>query len=146
MNVVQEFSRFANQYETYNIIQSQVATKLVSMINRHQYNSIIDIGCGSGSIYKNLTEQSISFNKFTALDLSTEMLEIHPSSNKLEKINFDFNKNKDFEKIDKAYDLVLSSSALQWSQDLDMTIKEISKAIYYIETIVDIVRIENNTE
>jgi len=128
MNVIQEFSRFANLYETHNIIQLQVAKKLVGMIEYKDYKRIIDIGCGSGSIYKNITKNSIEFEEFVVADLSKEMLDIHPSSSKIEKISFDFNNINSFEDIgDKQYDIVISSSALQWSQDLDMTLKEISK-------------------
>jgi malonyl-CoA O-methyltransferase len=56
------------------------------------------------------------------------MLEIHPSSDKIKKVSFDFNDIDSFRAIgDRQYDIVISSSALQWSQDLDMTLKEISK-------------------
>jgi len=128
MNVIEEFSRFANLYETHNIIQQQVAKKLVGMIEYKNYKRILDIGCGSGSIYKNITKNSIKVEEFIVADLSEEMLDIHPSSSNLEKISFDFNDINSFEYIrDKQYDVVISSSALQWSQDLDMTLKEISK-------------------
>jgi malonyl-CoA O-methyltransferase len=126
MNIVQEFSRFAKQYDTYNIIQSDVAKKLVSIIDKRDYSSILDIGCGSGLIYKNIVDNNISFKHFTAVDFSMEMLDIHPSSKDIEKIHFDFNNKKSFEQLNQ-YDFVVSSSALQWSRDLDMTIKEISK-------------------
>jgi len=128
MNVIEEFSRFANLYETHNVIQQQVAKKLVDMIEYSDYKRILDIGCGSGSIYKNITKNSIKFKEFVVADLSEEMLDIHPNSSKIKKISFDFNDIKSFEDIrDKEYDIVISSSALQWSQDLDMTLKEISK-------------------
>ena len=134
MNIVQEFSRFANQYESYNIVQSQVADKLISMVAKQHYSSVIDIGCGSGSIYKNMLKHKISFDSFTALDLSKEMLKIHPSSLNIEKICFDFNNKEDFKKLDSNYELLLSSSALQWSEDLEMTIKETLKlsSNYYL--------------
>ena len=128
MNVIEEFSRFANLYETHNIIQQQVAKKLVDMIEYRDYKRILDIGCGSGSIYKNITKTTINFEEFIVADLSEEMLEIHPSSDKITKISLDFNDIDSFKAIgDKQYDMVISSSALQWSQDLDMTLKEISK-------------------
>ncbi|HHD81364.1 MAG TPA: methyltransferase, partial [Campylobacterales bacterium] len=128
MNVIEQFSRFANLYETHNIIQSQVAKKLVDMIEYRDYKSIIDIGCGSGSIYKNIIKNSIEFKEFVVADLSTEMLEIHPSSSKIKKVSFDFNNINSCEDIgDDNYEMVIYSSALQWSQDLDRTLKEISK-------------------
>ncbi|NOZ91381.1 MAG: methyltransferase domain-containing protein [Epsilonproteobacteria bacterium] len=128
MNVIQEFSRFANLYESHNTIQSQVAQKLVSMIEDREYKHILDIGCGSGAIYKKLIENDISFEKFTGADFSEAMLLLHPSSDNIQKIFFDFNSIKSFREISSYdYDMVISSSALQWSQDLDMTLKEISQ-------------------
>jgi malonyl-CoA O-methyltransferase len=69
---------------------------------------------------------NIHFDKFTALDFSKPMLNIHPNSPKVEKLHFDFNSREDFRKLSK-YDLVISSSALQWSSNLDMTLHQISK-------------------
>jgi malonyl-CoA O-methyltransferase len=127
-NVVQEFSRFANLYDRYNIIQTEVAKRLISMIDGRDYSSVVDIGCGSGSIYKELIESSIVFNDFMALDLSKEMLDIHPNSPKIKKLSFDFNSQKSFRYLKEfKYDLLLSSSALQWSSSLDMTLNEISQ-------------------
>jgi len=134
MNVVQEFSRFADQYDTYNNVQSEVAKRLVSMIEQKYYNSIVDIGCGSGLIYKNIIERNISFREFIALDFSQKMLDIHPSNRDIKKIHFDFNNRKRFDLLKDKYDFVVSSSSLQWSQDLDMTLKEVSrlsKKIYF---------------
>ncbi len=128
MNVIQEFSRFANLYEQHNIIQSQVAKKLVSMIDYKEYKYIIDIGCGSGAIYKNIIKREIPFEQFIGADLSLEMLNIHPTSKKIKKLSLDFNNKQSFEQFKGTdYDMIISSSALQWSQNLDMTLKEISK-------------------
>jgi len=128
MNVIDEFSRFANLYDTYNIIQMKVAIKLVSMIESEDYKSILDIGCGSGLIYKEMLKSGISFKNFIAVDFSKEMLDIHPNSTKIKKLRFDFNNRDSFIKMRKdKYSFIISSSALQWSVDLDMTLKEMSQ-------------------
>jgi len=127
MNIIREFSRFANLYEKYNIIQSQVAKKLVSNIDKKFYNSIIDIGCGSGAVYKNIIKRDIKFKEFIGADLSLEMLNLHPSSSNIYKIPFDFNDIESFKELNSTYSMVISSSALQWSKDLDFTLREISK-------------------
>ncbi|HIO95595.1 MAG TPA: methyltransferase domain-containing protein [Campylobacterales bacterium] len=127
MNVIQEFSRFANLYDSHNIIQLQVAKKLVSMLTDNHYKNVLDMGCGSGAIYKNMLEESITFEHFMALDLSLEMLGIHPDSKQIEKKCFDFNASESFEILKTVtYNVVLSSSALQWSSDLDMTLRKMS--------------------
>ncbi len=127
MNVIEEFSRFANLYDRYNTIQSRVAKRLTSKIDIKDYNRILDIGCGSGLVYKNIIK-SIKFNEFVVLDFSKKMLDIHPTSKNIKKIYFDFNNREDFNTLkNSSYDFIISSSALQWSRDLDMTLKEISR-------------------
>jgi len=127
-NVIQEFSRFAHEYDTYNVIQSEVAKSLVEQLSSSYYATLVDIGCGSGEVYKNIKKSNCYFDHFIALDSSQEMLEIHPSSKKIEKICTDFNSRKTFENLSlDHHSLILSSSALQWSKDLDFTLSEIAK-------------------
>jgi len=127
-NVIQEFSRFAHEYNTYNVIQAEVAKSLVEQLPSSHYTTLIDIGCGSGEVYKNLEKSNFSFDQLLVLDSSPEMLEIHPSSKKIKKICADFNKPQTFEKLlFSSENLLISSSALQWSKDLDFTLSEIAK-------------------
>ena len=129
-NAIQEFSRYAHEYDTYNVIQAEVATSLVKQLASSHFTTLIDMGCGSGEVYKNLEKQDVSFEHFIALDSSKEMLAIHPSGKKIEKICADFNLPQTFEKIVLGEDsLFLSSSALQWSKDLNYTLSEISKKV-----------------
>ena len=126
-NIIKEFSRFANQYDQYNIIQKKVAKTLVKKLPFVKYKNILDIGCGSGTIFKNLKKEGIYFDKLTVLDSSQNMLNIHPKTNKIEKIYGDFN-TQDFMKSLhlEEYDILLSSSSLQWSKDLDFTFNSLS--------------------
>jgi len=127
MKIVKEFSRFASEYDTYNVIQKEVAKKLITYVDNKKYNTILDIGSGDGAVYKYLKKE-VSFNKFIALDFSKEMLELHPYEDNIEKICMDFNEvnlSKVFNNIQ--IDLLISSSALQWSRDLDSVLFDISK-------------------
>ena len=127
-NAIQEFSRFAHEYNTYNVIQSKVAASLVALVPPSHYDTIIDIGCGSGEVYKNIEKSDCSFKHFIALDSSEEMLALHPLDRKLKTKCIDFNKPNMFEGFNLKDDsLVLSSSALQWSKDLDFTLSQIAK-------------------
>ncbi len=127
-NVIQEFSRFAHEYDTYNVIQAEVAKSLVAQLPNTHYSTLIDIGCGSGEVYKNLEKNNVTFDHLMVLDSSQEMLEIHPSSKKIEKRCADFNRLETFENLSLDPEtLLLSSSALQWSKDLDFTLSEIAK-------------------
>ena len=127
MKVVREFSRFAHEYNKYNIIQKSVAKKLCKLLDAKCYQNILDVGAGDGAIYENLLEQNIRFSNFVALDFSKEMLEIHRTNKSIKKVCLDFN-NKNFSSIFKVneFDLIISSSALQWSSDLSSVLKELS--------------------
>jgi len=125
--VAQEFSRFANDYSQYNIIQRDVAKKLLSLLPNKKYKTILDIGCGSGEIYKNLIANDIDFEEFTGVDISKEMLSLHPKAEHITLVEDDFNDKDRFRSLMlRRYDLVLSSSAIQWSSDLDATLESIS--------------------
>jgi len=124
---VKEFSRFAQAYDHYNIIQSEVAKHLVSRVPYRNYRTIVDIGAGSGEIYRNLCRQEIICEHFIALDSSVEMLKLHPEALSVEKVCADFNLPETFEKLEvEKRILLLSSSALQWSRDLDVTLSRLS--------------------
>ena len=126
--VTKEFSRFAKAYDQYNIIQSEVAQTLVSRLPLKSYGTIIDIGSGSGKVYHNLLEQDVLFERFVALDSSSEMLEIHPEEKCVEKVCADFNLPETFEILGTSDEtLLLSSSALQWSRNLDFTFSQLSR-------------------
>ena len=89
--VIKEFSRFAHQYDQHNEIQTQVAKTLVSNLSAKTYENILDLGCGSGAVAKNLQEGQYNYDTLTAFDSSQAMLDIHPSSEKISKVCGDFN-------------------------------------------------------
>ena len=126
--VINQFSRFAHGYDTYNVIQAEVAQTLVGMITANKYTTIVDIGCGSGEVYKNIKKRKIAFSRFIALDSSSEMLSLHPSNVSIQKIRADFNDINTYQNLElKKETLLLSSSALQWSNDLEFVMQELSK-------------------
>ena len=123
MRVAQEFSRFAAAYSRHNIIQTEVAQKLISILPQKQYEAILDLGCGRGEVYRNLKEQGVAFEHLTVLDISAEMLQLHPSEENLTMVQGDFNHPDIFKTLPYPhYDLLISSSALQWSSDLDVAL------------------------
>jgi len=125
--VIKEFSRFAHQYNQHNEIQAQVAKTLVSKLPERTFKNILDLGCGSGAVVKNLQENEYIYNMLTAFDSSQAMLDIHPDSEKITKVCGDFNSVNFAEALPQTqYDILLSSSALQWSTDLDRTFSLLS--------------------
>ena len=128
MKIVKEFSRFASEYNTHNIIQSEVAKKLVSMLEKQAYFKVLDLGAGSGAVYNNMINKNIKIEKFVAFDFSKEMLNLHPKAIEIETVCSDFNDKNIFKKyLDNEFDILISSSALQWSLDLPLVLNSISR-------------------
>ncbi len=122
--VQKEFSRFADTYAQYNIIQNRVAQKLVEEC-KDAPQRILDLGCGSGTIAKKI---NWPYEKLTGADFSAEMLALHPKSEKIACRLGDFNDEKLFEAlVSERYDRIFSASSLQWAEDLDKTLYQISQ-------------------
>lgn len=125
--IIKEFSRFAHEYDRHNMIQAEVAKKLIAKLPKSGYHTILDLGAGSGEVAKNLSKAEVAYTHLTVFDSSAEMLAIHPSSEKIVKVEGDFNTKDFISDLPLArYELILSSSALQWSRDLDHTLGELS--------------------
>ena len=127
--VIKQFARFAHQYDTYNVIQAEVARTLVHKLPIHKQSTILDLGCGSGEVYKNIKKRKIDFDRFIALDSSSEMLALHPTYTSIEKIIADFNNLETYNNLDISMNetLLVSSSALQWSEDLEFSFEQLSR-------------------
>ncbi|MDH5464172.1 MAG: class I SAM-dependent methyltransferase [Thiovulaceae bacterium] len=126
MHHIKEFSRFAKSYGTYNVIQREVAKELAQTVTTNP-QCIIDLGCGSGTFYDALDGD---VERYIAVDLSDKMLELHPKDKNIEFIHADFDDKKLFEKLKSSQcQYLVSSSSLQWSQDL----KTLFQRIYSLE-------------
>jgi malonyl-CoA O-methyltransferase len=116
-----EFSRFAKSYDANTVIQKEVAKKLVGRIKGKPQN-ILDLGCGSGAVYKNL---SFTCRNFIGIDSSKEMCRVHPQEKNIKIYNKDFeflNSDSELNEYGK-FDLIISSSALQWAKNLKNIMK-----------------------
>jgi len=124
MRVSAEFSKYAFSYEENNSIQNQVVKKLLSYIKIKPKN-ILDLGCGSGAVCKNIDWE---YSHFTGVDFAKGMLELHPKSNNIESIYGDFNDPELFNTLRTyTYDYLISASALQWATDLDKVFQNIKR-------------------
>jgi len=114
---INEFSRFAKEYISSNHIQQEIAKHLISL-STEKFNSILDLGCGGGEVYNNI---SWDFNKFVAIDSSFDMCSFHPRKSNISVIQANFDNNDLFFSLKKSYhfDVLISSSSLHWSRDID---------------------------
>ncbi len=114
-----EFEKHANSYDSYAKIQKKVAKELIKKLN-FKPKKILDIGCGTGAVYKNITW---GIDSFVGVDNSSTMCKLHPKNDKIEVICDDFESKIFQAKIMKMspFDLVISSSSMQWAKDIETT-------------------------
>ncbi|MGB6019125.1 MAG: methyltransferase domain-containing protein [Sulfurimonadaceae bacterium] len=127
MKIQSEFSKYADQYGNYNIIQEKVVHKLLNDL-REQPRRILDLGCGKGALFS-----AIDWNieHFVGVDFAPGMLELHPKEGSnvelLECVYGDFNDATLFEQLAySGFDHIFSASALQWAEDLETVFRNIS--------------------
>ncbi len=133
MSVKNQFSKHANQYDNFNIIQQLAAKALVRDI-KNKPKTILELGCGSGQVFKYI---SWEVSKYTAVDFAPSMCQLHPRKDNIEIKCFDFDSDDFFSFLkDKKFDMVLSSSALQWSKNLDKLIYKLSLSTSEINAVL----------
>ncbi|MBC8237607.1 MAG: methyltransferase domain-containing protein [Helicobacteraceae bacterium] len=122
MKISSEFSKYALEYNTYNIIQKKVVKKLLSKLN-YKPKSILDLGCGSGALCRAIDWK---YDSFLGVDFAQGMLDLHPKSKNIKCIYGDFNDASLFENLARyEYEHIFSASSLQWAQDLESVFKNI---------------------
>lgn len=123
------FDKKSLSYAKNCSLQNEVATILLDFCESWHYKKIIDLGAGSGNVALNLAQildkNGICANNFIALDSSPNMLALHPR--KLSHIAQIRLIVSDFESYDFSddFDLILSSSSLQWAKNLDLLFKRL---------------------
>jgi malonyl-CoA O-methyltransferase len=148
LSIKNEFSKHANEYNNHNIIQQIIAKSLVREL-KSKPKRILELGCGSGQVFSHIS-WPIDFYK--AIDFSDEMCKLHPQSSTVEVKCYDFDTEEFLKEIkNNSYDIVLSSSALQWSKDLDKIVKnlalitnEINAVLFTSNTFKSIQKITNS--
>ncbi|MFA6196224.1 MAG: methyltransferase domain-containing protein [Sulfurimonas sp.] len=122
MEISSEFSKYAVSYGSNNIIQNKVAKKLLQKVV-HKPKYILDLGCGSGALCKDI---NWDYEHFCGVDFAQGMLELHPKSGKIACVHGNFNDINFFQTLLKdKFDFVFSASALQWAENLEEVFKNI---------------------
>jgi len=127
MKVQNEFSKYAEQYGNYNIIQEKVVQRLLADLSERP-RSILDLGCGKGALFNAVDWE---LEHFVGVDFAPRMLELHPKARHnvqvVECIYGDFNDAMLFEQLScYHFDRIFSASALQWADDLERVFKNIA--------------------
>lgn len=119
---IKEFSKNAHSYDAYTSLQQEIAHYLVSQI-QSKPKKILDLGCGSGAVFKQI---SWDIEHFLGVDSAQSMCELHPKNEYVHIICEDFESKTLCSQLQTSYDLLISSSALQWAKDIEALIAQFS--------------------
>ena len=118
--IEEKFKNSIDYYDDNAIIQEKMASKLISIINRKNFNNILEIGSYSGVLTKKIVEK-FDFDSFLALDIVDSFHKIKDLS---PKISFEKNDVEKFVTNEK-FDLIIANASLQWCNDFNLTIKKL---------------------
>jgi len=123
------FNRASKSYDNAAILQEEVQKRLLQRLQyiRHQPETIIDIGCGTGKAVRGL-QKAYPRARVCATDIAHEMLlRASPGFRLLSKKRL---VTADMERLPfaaQAFDLVFSSLAMPWSNDIGATLREFAR-------------------
>ena len=119
--IKQRFTKSLNTYEEYAVVQKDMARKLADIIKNKTYTNVLELGCGTGFLTKEL-KKSIKFQTYDAVDM------VKDCKFWIDKLGTDINFIcEDIEEFipNKEYDLIVSNASLQWVENLPEFINNI---------------------
>ncbi len=127
--VKNSFNRAAKSYDNAAILQEELLSRLLERLQyvRHQPETILDVGCGTGKGVRGL-QKAYPQARVCGADIAYQMLLQARSSFRL--LSRKRLVTADMEQLPFAaqtFDLVFSSLALQWSNDLRTTFDEFAR-------------------
>ncbi len=111
--------RFKKSLKSYNQnakIQKRMAERLVSFLETSKFDSILEIGCGTG-ILTEIINQKLAFKQYTTNDIVPECEEYIKEINP--EIKFAAGDIEECIKLSNMkYDLIISNASFQWIDNL----------------------------
>jgi malonyl-CoA O-methyltransferase len=124
--IEKNFSKKAIEYDEQAIIQKEVARELLSKIPNKNYKNILDIGCGTGFL-TSLVKNTFPDANVTGIDNSLGMIDIAKRMNR--NIKFKCIDANRIDLMDEEYDLIVSSMALHWIENLPEWLVRVNKVM-----------------
>ena len=127
-SVAKHFSAAAESYADLSELQVGIAEGLLKQIPCPcMPRRVLDLGCGTGEMAIGLS-QLFPDAKIVAVDIAPGMLEV--ATERVSKSNIAWHCCDRFEEITtEPYDLVVSSSALQWMQPIPEVVEKVFNAV-----------------
>lgn len=109
----ERFSKHLEDYNSNATVQKMMAEHLVKKLSCIQYENVLELGCGTGFLTKEINKK-IKYKNYLAVDIVCDCKKyIEKIDKRINFINSDFENYID--KSDCKYDLIVSNASLQWT-------------------------------
>lgn len=127
--IINFFDNAAKSYDNAAILQEEVSNRLFERLQymRHQPETIVDLGCGTGRVVPGL-QKAYPRARVHAVDIARQML-LKAGSNYrwLSKKRLVVADMERLPFADNSFDMVFSSLALPWCNDLNLALSEFAR-------------------
>ncbi len=123
--IKQRFKKSLSTYDKNAVVQREMATQLVEFLPKKEFNSILEVGCGTGFLTKEIKDK-IKYKMYFANDIVHECKqyidEILPSKIFL---------GCDIENTELGgkFDLIIANASLQWTKNLNGLISKLINSL-----------------
>ena len=124
-SVSKRFSAAASSYHAASSIQQETAMMLMHYLPQNvKFEQVLDVGCGTGFVSK-LVADKIPEAYIDGIDISPAMvIEARQIMNGRSNVSFSVADAYNYH-VEKKYDLILSSSALQWVFPMEVSLRNL---------------------
>ena len=117
--IKKRFSRSLQTYDRTAIVQQEMAKVLIKLLpTERDYNSILEIGCGTGFLTRELNS-SINYQHYTANDIVEDCKEyVQTIDTNITFLKGDIHSLR----LEHRYDLIISNAVFQWFNTTDILV------------------------
>lgn len=126
--VADSFSKAASTYDSVAELQRGIGYSLMAKIPPSVGHRILDLGCGTGFFTAELARQFPS-SHLMGLDIASGMLAFARATRSLRDVTWICGDAEALPLADRSCDLIFSSLALQWCENIDQLFAEIERVL-----------------
>jgi malonyl-CoA O-methyltransferase len=119
------FERAADAYDTFNVVQREMADVLVEKVEREPL-SILELGCGTGYLTA-LLHKRFPQAEIEAVDFAPAM--VARARQRVPDAHFVVCDIEELEREHERYDLIASSATVQWLAEPELTLGRLSDSL-----------------
>lgn len=126
--IAESFSRAAVSYDGVAQLQRRIGHNLLEALDSHALPVVMDLGCGTGYFAPLLTKQLLP-EQLVCLDLAQGMLEYAKQTRATANTLWLCGDAENIPLADNSVDLIFSSLAIQWCENLPSLFSEVARAL-----------------